>query len=114
VSSYRIKLENETQKVLSKWQKVERDAEDTMSPGKLFQIFGAATGNALLATVCDRGHRQATNAEQQTHYCLHAQELYSAVADINAQSCLTGIVKERVIIPTLECHIRVCRGVFYA
>jgi len=30
-------------------QKIERDAEDTMSSSKLFQTFGAATGNALLS-----------------------------------------------------------------
>jgi len=40
--------------VFSRWQKVERDAEDTMSSGKLFQTFGAATRNALLPTVCKR------------------------------------------------------------
>jgi len=51
---YRIKSENETldKKVFSRWQKVERDAEDIMSSGKLFQTFGAATGNALLPAVC--------------------------------------------------------------
>jgi len=40
-----IKSENETlnKKVFSRRQK---DAEDTMSSGKLFQTFGAATGNA--------------------------------------------------------------------
>jgi len=32
----------------------ERDVEDTMSSGKLFQIFRAATGNALLPTACKR------------------------------------------------------------
>jgi len=48
-----IKSENETlnKKVFSRWRKVERDAENTMSSGKLFQIFEAATGNALLSTV---------------------------------------------------------------
>jgi len=51
-----IKAENETlnRKVFSRRQKVERGAEDTMSSGKLFQIFGAATGNAMLPTLCKR------------------------------------------------------------
>jgi len=52
-NSYRIKSENETLKFcLVFWQKVKRDGEDTMSSGKLFQTFGAATGNTLLLTVC--------------------------------------------------------------
>jgi len=42
-----IRILNE--KVFSRRQK---DAEDTMSSGKLFQTFGAAAGNALLPTVC--------------------------------------------------------------
>jgi len=46
---YRIKSENETltEKLSSRRQKVEWDAEDTMSSGKLFQTFGAAAGNAV-------------------------------------------------------------------
>jgi len=48
--SYRIKPEKET--LNSRRQKGERDAEYTMTSAKLFQIFGAATGNALLPTVC--------------------------------------------------------------
>jgi len=53
---YRNMLANETlnKNVFSTGQKVERDAEDTMMSGKLFQSFGAATGNALLPTVCKR------------------------------------------------------------
>jgi len=53
-NSYRIISGKETlnKKVLSRRQKIERDVEDTMSSGKLFQTFRAATGNALLPTVC--------------------------------------------------------------
>jgi len=46
-----IKLETETlnKKVLSKQQKVERDEEDTMSSGKLFHTFRAATEYILVS-----------------------------------------------------------------
>jgi len=68
-NSYRIKSENETpnKQVFSRWQKAEKDAEDTMSSGKLFQTFGVATANALLPTVCKRTEgtaRRPMTAEQ--------------------------------------------------
>jgi len=68
-NSYRIKSENETlnKKVFSRRQKVERNAEDTTSFGKLFQIFGEATGNAVLPTACKRTEvtaRRSVTAER--------------------------------------------------
>jgi len=52
-NSYRIKAANKTlnKKVFSWRQKVERDAEDTMSSIELFQSFAVAMRNALLLTV---------------------------------------------------------------
>jgi len=70
-NSYRIKSENETvhKKVLSKRQKVERDAEDMMSSGKWFWTFEGrgASEDALLPTVCKQREgttRQSVTAER--------------------------------------------------
>jgi len=60
----------ESNKNVFSWQqKVERFAEDTVSSGKLFQIIGAATGNALLPTVCRR--TEGTAWQSVTVVCVH-------------------------------------------
>jgi len=52
-NAYTIKSENDrlNKKVPSSRQKVVIDSAETVSCGKLFQIFAAATRNALLPTV---------------------------------------------------------------
>jgi len=73
-------------KNFSGWQKVERDAEDMILSGKLFQTFGAATGNALVPTVCKRTEGTA----RHTMECWNRVEFAQYGQEMKCTYCTTA------------------------